>query len=185
MTTSRRQNLLGAAAVLCVMLLSADRVVVGPLIRVWHARTTQINTLEVDLEHATVMADRVDVLSARVALFRSRQLPENPSDAENVVIRSVREWADASAVTAVSMRPHWGQTRDGSPVLELRVTGKADLGGAARFLYAVETSPLPLRVPQVELVHTGDPSDLSLTVRIEGILTRVADREPGSEGPSS
>jgi len=172
MNGTSRQRLLSIAAVTCLALLVADRTILQPLIRSYRERAERIHVLQTELARAQHLIGQAEAWEARLREFGARALPGDASTAESIVITAVRRWASATRLNLTATRPRWTDDEDGTAqVFELRITAGGNLEAVARFLYEVETSPMPLRVTNLAIASTSaNPRYLTLTVDVHAVL---------------
>jgi len=184
-STDHRQKWLTIAAVACVGVLVADRVVIGPVIRRFRDRARILRQMEADVSRARALLDQSDTWQQRLADYHDRALPTDPSAAEGQVIKSVREWASRSGLTLTSMRPRWRTEPGERPVLELRVTGKGGISAVTGFLFAAETAQIPLRPVNVSVASAASrPTDLTLSAELHAVVVSGSKDKDAQGGAS-
>ena len=116
----------------------------------------------------------------RVAVYRQNALPSNPSAAENLVIKLLREWEQDARLDISAMRTRWQNAKGRAPVLEIRLTGAGDLAALTRFLYEAETAAVPLRTVGASVsAASGKRERLALELELEAVLWGP---EPADDG---
>ena len=170
MGTNPRERLLIIAALVCIAAFAGDRFIVGPLVGAWKARNERIASLEQMVATGEQLLERREAITQRWDEMRARSLPADAADAENRVLNAVGDWAIASRLNVVALKPR--QLLDNAQVfsgLEVRVSANGTLESVARFLYELERSPLPLRVENVEIrARDNNGADLSLETLFTG-----------------
>ncbi|MBT3379961.1 MAG: hypothetical protein HN742_02990 [Lentisphaerae bacterium] len=172
MTGNSRQRLLSVAAVACLALLVADRTILQPLLRSCRERSARIRVLEAELAQAEHLSGQAEAWQTRLQEFGANALPGGTSAAESVLITAARRWADKTRLQLSATRPRWTDADGDQPrIFELRITAAGTLEAVARFLYEVETSPMPLRVANLTIASTSsNPRHLTLTVDVCAVL---------------
>ena len=171
MKSEDRQRLLMMAALMLLGLFAADRLVLGPLTRVWRARADRIAELGKKVADGALLLQRESSLRARWNQMRANSLPDNPSLAEQQVLKALDTWAQESGVSVTGMTPQWKRDADEYLTLDCRVEAAGDLGALSRFLYALEKSPMALKLESVELAaHDNGGQDLTMGVRLSGLV---------------
>ncbi len=178
-TPQNRKHLLLIAAGACVALLAADRVVIGPLTSTWKARSARIKELSQLIDNGRVLIDRRDSLQAQWKQIEEQALPTDAPKAENRVLTEVNGWASESRFAIAALIPRWVQDDTLGARMEVRVSGTGDLEAVARFLYALETSSLPLRVEDIEMRARNDTGrEIGLDARFSGLtFTRKEEKK--------
>ncbi len=172
-----RRRLLMIAALGLVGLLALDRLVVAPGLRAWRAQSARLAALREDVNQGTMLADREALLRGRWAEMRDASLPLDPADAEEVVLQAIGRWARGNGVVITDLIPRWRPHPDGHQVLECRASAQGSLVSLARFLHALETDPLPIRLEQFDLAARDDRGQqLTLNARFSGLQVPAAER---------
>ena len=169
-TPRLRKHWLLIAAGACVALLAADRVVIGPLSSTWKARSARIKDLAQSIENGRVLLDRRDALQTQWKEIEQQALSNDAPKAESKVLNAVNSWAAESRFTVTAVIPRWVEDETLGPRVEVRVSGTGDLEAVSRFLYALETSSLPLRLEDVEMRARNDTGrEIGLDARFSGL----------------
>ena len=174
MRLENRQRMMAIAAGACLLLLLGDRLVFSPALAAFRERSERLSQLRAEVSRADFLLDRADVWQAQLRTFQDNALPADPSQAEGLLLATVRKWASEAGLTIVSMRPRWQEDGDSeTPILELRVAGTGDLAAVSGFLFAVETCRAPLKAASVSVASANDsPARLSISVELHGTLWR-------------
>ena len=171
MKIEERQRLLVIVTLAALALFAADRLVFGPLDRAWTARSERIATLRKEIADGTLLLQREAGLRHRWSQMQTNTLPNNPSLAEQQLLKAVDAWAQESRVSVTGLTPQWKRDTDEYLTLECRVDAAGDLGALNRFLYDIEKSPLALKLESVELTtHDTAGRDLTLGLRLSGLI---------------
>ena len=119
--------------------------------------------------------DRKSDLQARWADMKKRALPGRASDAEKAVLESVNQWIAESKLTVTALKPHWTRPNKEAQVFEVQLDGKGTMESTARFIYALETGNLPLRVENLELISQNEKGqELNISLRFSGLVLEEA-----------
>jgi len=172
MNERNRKRWLLLVAGACVLLLTADRFVLSPMAAAWKRRSVRIEELKSSIEKGRILLDRQDSLEERWDTVQKNALPVSPPAAENQVLTSVNSWAAASGLNVTALLPRWIEDKDLGPRMEIRVSGTGSLEAVTRFLFAVETSNVPIRADVVELRARDEAGrDISLDARLSGLTS--------------
>jgi len=171
MKIDNRQRLLLLAALALLGVLVADQLVIEPLATVWSARADRIAVLRKGLADGTQLLQREASLRKRWRQMRANTLPENSSLAEQQVLKAIDAWAQECRVNITGITPQWKHDTDDYRTLDCRVDAAGDLNALSRFLYAVEKSPLALKLESIELTAADNAGqELTLGLRISGLV---------------
>jgi hypothetical protein len=165
-----RERLLVSAAVACLALLLADRLVLTPLIQGWRERADELARLRAAIAQGdALVAEETRWLRQREE-HAARMLPAASADAENAMLTHVNAGARETGLAVSSLRPRWTETPRRVPLLELQIAATGNLDAVVRFLHHLETGPLAIAVDAAELVPMRpDGSVISLDLRISGL----------------
>jgi len=171
MNEAQRRKWLIIAAISVIGLYAADRLVLSPLVSTWTNRSERIQELKTQLTEARSLVNREDALERRWAEMVETSLPANQGEAENLVLRSVGEWAEDAGFELASLKPRWGELDEAAIALECRATGNGSMQQVVQFIHSIEMGPLALRVDEFSLTANDESgSRLGLDVRISGLI---------------
>lgn len=170
MKAKNRQQLLLWIAGAAVGLLLVETVVVDPLVALWKPRATRLAQLRKSVADGALLLERETDLHATWNGMRTNTLPRETSAAESQMLRAFAGWARDGNVTLNSVRPQWKRQSDDYQALECRVDVAGNLPSLTRFLYAIETDPLAVRVDDVQLtVRDSAGQQLTLNLEVSGL----------------
>ena len=179
MKIESRQRLLIIVALALLALLVADRLVFTPLVHSWRARTERIASLRKDVAAGTVLLQREKSLRTRWSQMRANTLPNNPSSAEQQLLKAVDAWAQESRVSVTGLTPQWKHDADEYMTLECRVDAAGDLATLSQFLFDIEKSPSAVKIDSVELTARDNAGqDLALGLRLSGLVLTPGGTKP-------
>jgi hypothetical protein len=171
MRISQRQQLLAVLAISGLGLLIADWLVFTPLAHLWQARSKQVAELRQEIAQGSSLLQREHPIRHRWDEMRTNTLTNNPSLAEQQMLKAVDTWSQQSRVSVTSITPQWKHDTDDYMTLECRVDAAGDLATLAQFLYAVEKGPMALKVVSAELSsHDTIGQQLSLALEVSGLI---------------
>jgi Tfp pilus assembly protein PilO len=171
MEPNRRKRILVLAAIVCVAAVAGDRLLLSPLQNLWTARSERIAELEKSLSKGRLLVDREQAMKERWQDMKRRSLPADMSVAEDQMLKSVGRWARNSRLGVTSLKPRWTDDEDDFKKLEFRAAAQGGMESIARFLYELETDPLPLKVEDMEIAARDESgSALALAVRFTGLV---------------
>lgn len=171
MKIDNRQRFLAILAISCLGLLIADWFVFTPLTHLWQARSKRIAELRQEIAQGSSLLQRERFVRRRWDEMRTNTLPNNPSLAEQQMLKAFDSWSEQSRVSITSITPQWKHDEDDYMTLECRVDATGDIGTLAQFLYAVEKGPMALKVVSAELSsHDTLGQQLSLALEVSGLV---------------
>lgn len=107
-------------------------------------------------------------------------LKSDPSEAEQQLLRSMRDWAQEAGLTLASLKPDRVVRSDKTQLVKLSATGSGSIASAAQLLWRIETAPIPLKVDDLQLTTRKEGTDdLTLTLSVSTLWVA-----PGSAVPT-
>jgi hypothetical protein len=165
-----RQQALGILAAIAVIFLVGDRLVVGPLWRLWKARATQLADLRKSVNQGSTLLERESSIRARWDHIRTNALSSEVSVAENQVFRAIDRSAQESRITINSIKPQWKRGSEDYTTFDCRIDAQGNLAALTRFLHSIERDPLALKVEAVDLTARDDAGEqLTLGLQLSGL----------------
>lgn len=166
-----RQQLLVVVAIGAVALLALDRLVYTPLTGLWKARSNRIAELRTQVQNGTVLLQREQVIRGRWEQMRTNTLPNNPSLAEQQLLKAFDTWSEQSHASVTSIMPQWKHDSDDYMTLECRVDASGDLEALSQFLYNMEKDPRAVKLESMELsTRDNTGQQLTLGLQVSGLV---------------
>ena len=179
MKIKNRQQLLMFAAIAVVALFAADKLLLTPLGNLWTERSKGIADLRKKVENGTRLAQRETNLRSRWEQMLTNTLPNNPSLAEQQVLRAFDRWSQDSRISITSISPQWKHDADEYMTLQCRVEAAGSLNTLSRFLYDVEKDPMALKLEIVELSsRDAEGQQLALGLQVSGLVLTPQEKRP-------
>jgi hypothetical protein len=171
MRIENRQKFLGMIALTVLGLLAADRAVVGPLTGWWGKRAREITTLRAQVAEGKALIRRSQAIHGRWDDMRANALTNNPSLAQEQVLKTFVSWAQESGASINGLNPQWKNDSEAYKTLACRVDASGSLWTLSRFLYDIEKGPIALKVESLELgAHDNDGQQLTLGLQVSGLV---------------
>jgi Tfp pilus assembly protein PilO len=173
--SDRRKRLLIIVTVLCAGAWLGDTFVFTPVTNAWNERSARIAELEQNIAKSAALLDRQPALKGRWQEMKKRSLPARTTDAENLVFQEVNQWSSNSGLGITSLKPRWARIEKDKQTFEIQLEGNGDIEKVSRFVYDVETSPLPLRVEDLAITSQDETgTHLNLSLRFTGLVLEEA-----------
>ena len=171
MNEANREKLLLVAAVTAVVVLFGDKFILGPMVEAWKDRATRIEELDKQVVRGRALMERESSIRKKWALMWRGGIPISKSSSENKILESVDRWAKESRISFTSIKPTWRTSDKGHLLLECRANGYGDLEMIARFVHALESDPLALKVDTLELSQRDEKGEsLGMNLNFSGLL---------------
>ncbi|MCX7014872.1 MAG: GspMb/PilO family protein [Candidatus Sumerlaeota bacterium] len=187
----QRQRLMLIVAACLIGAFASDRLVFTPQWTAWNARAARIAQLEQDLSRGRDQAARRAELVRRWREMEKRSLPASPAAAEDLILKSVGQWAKECRLDLSSVKPRppaegGRDTKNACPRLGFRASARGSIQAIAQFLWRLESAPLPLHVDEIEIAARdkgkgGASDELSLDIQFNGLLMASAPETPAPE----
>jgi hypothetical protein len=176
MKTDNRQKLLIALTVVAGTLLIGDRLIYSPLVHWWQARDKEISRLRLQVKEGRALVNHEQSIRERWDSMRTNTLPNNPSLAQEKVLKAFQEWAQESGVSLNGITPQW-KGEEEHQTLVCRVDASGTLWMLSRFIYDIEKGPLGLKLESVEINSRDNTGQqLALGLQVSGLV--LATQEP-------
>jgi hypothetical protein len=180
---NKREKLLPIFAILAVAILAGDRLVLGPLVNSWQTRAAKIIELEGNVVNGNDLLPREKLNTKKWKRYWEGNLNSTNSIAEDEVLRAIETWTDDSRILLTSIKPQW-QNHEyeflGNEIAEnktysyrtydVRLVAEGTMQEAVKFVHAIESDELPLKIEQLELASREKTGKLiSVSVHFTGL----------------
>lgn len=170
MEIKNRQQFLLVVTLALVGLYLANLLVYEPMANWWRSRQADVKALRQEVTQGREMIRRESVIRGEWDHIRSNALANDPSQAEQQVLKAFDNWAGNSGVNVESITPQWQDDQADYSTLDCRVEASGDLETLSRFLYEIENDPLALQLESVELTASDDKGQqLALGLEFNGL----------------
>ena len=175
---SKRERIMAIMAVAVVGLLVLNKFLFGPVTAKLQEIKTQKSQLLIELDEAQNLFRKRRVLEKQWKNVLSDGL-RNEVEAESKVGRALDEWSKESRLMLSSVKPDRVASDKGLQEMTFVVVGTGSLEAVARFLWQIETAPLPIKVKDMQLGSSNESGQsMSVQLRLSALCL-------GSEQKSS
>jgi len=165
-----RQQFLVALTIGAAALLIGVNFIGEPLSNLWSARSAQIKQLRAKVSAGKLLIQREAGLRSRWSQMSTNALPNNPSLAEQQVLKAFDTWSRDTGAEISSIMPQWKNDSTNYMTLNCRVEASGNLGTLSQFLYDIEKGPAALKLDSIELsARDGTGQQLTLGLQISGL----------------
>lgn len=180
MVLSKRERIILIAAIAAVVMLVADKFVVGPISERREATKTQKLELQTQLENAQILFSRRKLMERKWKTLLSDGL-QNDAEAESKIARALDEWSKKTMLTLNSVKPERVASDKGLKEMTFVVAGMGTLESVSRFLWQIETTPIPIKVMDMQVGSTNETGqNMSMQLRLSA-LCLGAQQQPQNE----
>jgi len=170
MKIENRQQFLVALTIGAAALYIGVNFIGEPMVGLWSARSAQIKQLRAKVSAGKLLIQREAGLRSRWSQMSTNALPNNPSLAEQQVLKAFDNWSRDTGAEISSIMPQWKNDSTNYMTLNCRVEASGNLGTLSRFLYDIEKGPAALKLDSVELnARDGTGQQLTLGLQISGL----------------
>jgi hypothetical protein len=175
MKIENRQHVLLVVTLSLLGLYVANLLVYGPMVKWWDAREAKIKELRQEVKDGKSLIRRESYIRGDWANMRTNALPNDPSQAEQQLLKAFDGWAGDSGVNVSSVTPQWqadqgDNNQENYSTLDCRVEASGDLNSLSRFIYAIESDPMALQLASIELTANDDKGQqLTLGLDVNGL----------------
>ena len=156
---SQRERLISIAAAGVLGLLALDQIIYTPLATRLDDADMRLRTANTEITEAQGLFG-LD-LSARRAWksMAGATLLDNAPAAESQILNRVREWEQSAGLSVTSVKPQHVGEEQGYQKINVQMTATGNLQQVSRFLYAVQTATIPVRVSQMDITSRREGAD--------------------------
>jgi hypothetical protein len=170
MKIQNRQQFLLVLTFIALGLYVGDLLVFEPMVKWWKSRADRITELRQQVSQGRSLVRRESYIRGEWANMRTNSLPNDPSLAEQQLLKAFTGWSGDAGVNVSSVTPQWQADQDDYSTLDCRVEASGDLGTLSRFIYQIENDPMALQLSSVELTANDDKGQqLTLGLDINGL----------------
>ena len=179
---SKRERIMAIMAVAVVGFLVLNKFLIGPVSGKLQQLETQKNQLLLELDEAQNLFQKRRILEKQWKAALSEGL-RNEVEAESKVGRALDKWSEEARLTLSSVKPERVASDKGLKEMTFVVVGTGTLDAVARFLWQIETAPLPIKVKDMQLGSSNE-SGQSMSVQLRlSALCLGADQKASENKP--
>ncbi len=185
MNLSKRERYVAVVALAAIALLVADRAIVTPLLESGAALATERRQLVQELESASRLFQRRNQLARKWEELTAEGLTPSAAGAESQILHAIRNWASEAGLALSSVKPDRSDKDGRLRRISVLVSGTGTMRAAARFLWQMETTDLPLRIHELQIGSRKEGTDdLSLQVKVSTLYLGASPAAAAQGGPS-
>ena len=181
MVLSKRERMILIVAITAVVMLVADKFVIGPISERREVTRAQKLELQAELENAQILFTRRKLMERKWKTLLSDGL-RNDAEAESKIARALDEWSKDAMLTLSSVKPERVASDKGLKEMTFVVAGTGTLESVSRFLWQIETTPIPLKVMDMQVGSTNETGQsMSLQLRLSALCLGSEQKASQSE----
>ena len=170
MVLSKREKLILYGAMAAVVLLGGWKFLFEPVSKRME-KTHQLKiSLEQEVNTMNDLLDRRKEIQARWQTHMDNGLGSDPAATESAMWHKLTQWCTDSNFDLPNITPQRMPNDSAFQEVIFTVSGKGTLEGAARLIWAIEQSEMPVRISSLQL-SSPDPSgrEIALSMRLSVI----------------
>lgn len=169
MVLSKRERMILVTAIVAVVMLIGDKFVVGPI----SARREEVKArkleLQAELQNAQLLFTRQKLMERKWKTLLSDGL-QNDAEAESKIARALDKWSREAMLMLSSVKPERVDSDKGLKEMTFVVAGMGTLEAVSRFLWQIETAPMPIKVMDMQVGSTNETGQsMSLQLRLSAL----------------
>lgn len=181
MVLSKRERMILIAAVLAVVMLVADKFIVGPISTRREQIKAQKLSLQTELENAQILFSRQRLMERKWKALLSDGL-QNDAEAESKIARALDQWSKDARLMLSSVKPERVASDKGLKEMTFVVAGMGTLEAVSRFLWQIETASIPIKVMDMQIGSTNETGQsMSLQLRLSALCLDSQQQKPQNE----
>ena len=163
--------------------LALDRAFVSPLLARYDTAQDRIELATQDLTRAAQLFENESRARRRASEMAGDTLMFDAPSAESQLLNSVRQWAQESGLELNSLKLDRAETAQGFGKLTARAAATGRTESLARFLHAVQASPIPVRISDINATSRREGTDdLNVQIGLSTIFLPPAEEAPPRTG---
>ena len=178
-----REKRIGLIVGLLLAALALDRAFVSPLLARHATAQDRIEAATTELAAAAQLFDNEARARRRASEMAGDTLMFDAPSAESQLLNSVGQWAQESGLELNSLKLDRAEVAQGFGKLTARAAATGRTESLARFLHAVQTSPIPVRIGDINVTSRREGTDeLNVQIGLATIFLPPADEPPPRTG---
>lgn len=170
MVLSKREKYVAAIAIAALAALLLDAYALTPFLERRARVHDEKQRLELELARAGALIARRGLLEAKWNEMLASGMKAQRADAESQVLHALRDWSEDCGLSLSSLKPERAQQNGRLQQIPFQAAGTGPMRAVARFLWQLESAPLPIKVSQLQLgARREGADDLSLQLRITAL----------------
>jgi hypothetical protein len=178
MTEAQRKTYLKYGAIALAAIWFLDWAVISPAMGLWSSQADSIDSLNKKIQRGQQLIDRQDTIRNRWDQMLKANLPSEVSAAESEAFQAIERWSSPAGISFANLTPTWDNTNPGYETFEFRASATGTQASLARFIYELETDPIPVNLDELEFT-TRDDRGAILTMTARFSFLRI---DPSSKG---
>jgi Tfp pilus assembly protein PilO len=180
---SKRERTIVIVTSIALAALGLNWYVIDPLMAARTELDARATRLDEQKKNNATLFYREEKAYRRWAEMKNAGMMTTPGEAETQLLQSMRDWAADARVNLASLKPE--RLNDKGELREIIVAASVSgpMKSIARFMYAIESAKIPVRVKRFSLDRRNEKSEeLALEVQVSTLYRSKTDEKPASKG---
>jgi len=182
MVLNKREKYLGIGVAVAVGLLLLNSLAISPLLEAREKAQDDDAAATLALNNGQDMIARKQHLNATWNQILQRGMPTSVSAAESQTLHAVADWSQAAGVALSSLKSERPTQEGPFQVIGVGVVANGTMSAVTRFIWALEKSPIPLRINEMKVNSRKEGTDdLSLTISLSTLCMPENEKSGGGK----
>ncbi|WP_432799594.1 GspMb/PilO family protein [Poriferisphaera sp. WC338] len=175
--TKREKRILYLTLVVIVLFVG-NQFVLSPYENYVAGLEQRKHDLTVELGQVQNTLKKSKTYQTRYKRMRAMNLLQSQSSAESLAINEIRDGAQDSKITLLSVKPEHAKPRGAFTELIVNLSAQGDVQSVTRFLYEIETAELPFRVDSLQLSsRSADEDALNVQAKVSFLYEKTQQKK--------
>ena len=181
MILNKREKIIAYATGAAIGLFLLDYVAISPLMAHRDDVVTRLTQARAEANTTEQVIDRGKVMTKRWKEMTQAGLGTDTSTAEAQALHALNNWADDAGLAITSMKPERTERVKQLNQITIRATAQGNQRSVGRFLYAIQTAGIPMRVTDLQMAARKEGLDeMTLTLGVSTIAVAPPEKpKPG------
>jgi len=162
-------KLLPIIAITCISLLMVDKIIITPLTNKYKKQSQKINKLKTKITKGEALLKQKKQLQQYWKKYQKNSLPADKPTSEAITVQTINTIAEENNILITSLKPRWKQEKNKQPELIINTSSKGDWNNIAKFIFALQTSNLPIALQKTK-ISANQNSSMNLELQISSII---------------
>jgi hypothetical protein len=180
MKFSNREKYIGYGTAAVIGLLLLDSALLSPLFARLNDADGRVAKSSQELMASDQLFQNSNRARRKWKEMAGNSVKTDASSAESQLLNSARQWAGAAGLSVMSLKPGKADKERGFEKAVMQIAGTGTMEQVSRFMYAVETARIPVRIGDLQMNSRKEGTDdLSVQITLTSIF------EPPAPAPDA
>lgn len=182
MGLSLREKYITIITVIAVLLLAADKTIISPMLEKREALSKELADAQNELEQSVSIVKRKASIEEQWNRLLAGGLTNDAQRLESDVLRYLKDKSLECGVSLSSLQPEIKTSKSNMGLMEFSVSASGTMSAVSKFLWFIETSPLPIAVINMQIGSADETaSKMNLQVRLSSVYLAGKEKQKGEK----